>query len=71
MTQAGGKLVPELHERFAGYAQEKGKNFVVMYGAAEATAGPFCVIQLQICDNGPGIIKNIRIRLSNQLGRSR
>jgi acyl-CoA synthetase (AMP-forming)/AMP-acid ligase II len=38
MTQAGGKLVPELHERFAGYAQEKGKNFVVMYGAAEATA---------------------------------
>lgn len=38
MTQAGGKLVPELHERFAKYAQEQGKNFVVMYGAAEATA---------------------------------
>lgn len=38
MTQAGGKLVPELHERFAKYAQEQGRNFVIMYGAAEATA---------------------------------
>lgn len=38
MTQAGGKLVPELHERFAEYAREQGRNFVVMYGAAEATA---------------------------------
>lgn len=38
MTQAGGKIVPELHEKFARYAQEQCKNFVVMYGAAEATA---------------------------------
>lgn len=38
MTQAGGKLIPELHEKFANYASEQGKNFVVMYGAAEATA---------------------------------
>ncbi|MBO4637528.1 MAG: AMP-binding protein [Clostridiales bacterium] len=38
MTQAGGKITPELHEKFALYAHEKGKNFVVMYGAAEATA---------------------------------
>lgn len=38
MTQAGGKIVPELHEKFAKYAEEQGKNFVVMYGAAEATA---------------------------------
>lgn len=38
MTQAGGKIVPELHEKFARYAQEQGKSFVVMYGAAEATA---------------------------------
>ena len=38
MTQAGGKLSPELHKRFAEYAVENGKRFVVMYGAAEATA---------------------------------
>lgn len=38
MTQAGGKLVPELHEKFARYAEERGKRFVVMYGASEATS---------------------------------
>lgn len=38
MTQAGGKITPELHEKFAQYAAEQGKNFVVMYGAAEATS---------------------------------
>ncbi len=38
MTQAGGKITPELHEKFAKYASENGKNFVVMYGAAEATS---------------------------------
>lgn len=38
MTQAGGKIIPELHEKFAKYAEENGKNFVVMYGAAEATS---------------------------------
>jgi len=38
MTQAGGKITPELHEKFAAYAAENGKNFVVMYGAAEATS---------------------------------
>lgn len=38
MTQAGGKLTPELHEKFAQYAKEQGKKFVVMYGAAEATS---------------------------------
>ena len=38
MTQAGGKLLPELHRKFAEYAQREGKRFVVMYGAAEATA---------------------------------
>lgn len=38
MTQAGGKLLPELHEKFAMYAQESGRNFVVMYGQCEATA---------------------------------
>lgn len=38
MTQAGGKLPVDLHERFAAWAAEHGKRFVVMYGQAEATA---------------------------------
>lgn len=38
MTQAGGKLSPELHRQFAEYALEKGKRFIVMYGQTEATA---------------------------------
>lgn len=38
MTQAGGKLIPELHQKFAEFAAENGKKFVVMYGQCEATA---------------------------------
>ena len=38
ITQAGGKLEPELHLKFAEYAERSGKKFFVMYGAAEATA---------------------------------
>lgn len=38
MTQAGGKLAPELHKEFAEYAMDQGKHFVVMYGQTEATA---------------------------------
>ena len=38
MTQAGGKILPDLHRKFAEYAQREGKNFVVMYGQCEATA---------------------------------
>ena len=38
MTQAGGKLLPELHRKFAEYAQKKEKKFIVMYGQTEATA---------------------------------
>jgi acyl-coenzyme A synthetase/AMP-(fatty) acid ligase len=38
MTQAGGKLSPELHKKFAEYAKEQGKHIVVMYGQTEATA---------------------------------
>lgn len=38
MTQAGGKILPELHEKFAKYAEEQGRKFVVMYGQCEATA---------------------------------
>jgi len=38
MTQAGGKLSVNLHEKYAKYALETGRNFVVMYGQCEATA---------------------------------
>lgn len=38
MTQAGGKLTPELHEKFALYARDTGRRFIVMYGQCEATA---------------------------------
>lgn len=38
LTQAGGKILPHLHERFAEYARDTGRKFVVMYGACEATA---------------------------------
>ena len=38
MTQAGGKILPALHRKFAEYAQCEGKNFIVMYGQCEATA---------------------------------
>lgn len=37
-TQAGGKLTPELHKKFAEYAENSGKKFIVMYGQCEATA---------------------------------
>lgn len=38
MTQAGGKIMPELHRKFAEYAKQNGKKFIVMYGQCEATA---------------------------------
>ncbi|MCD8023648.1 MAG: AMP-binding protein [Lachnospiraceae bacterium] len=38
MTQAGGKLSPELHREFAEWSMEHGKKFIVMYGQTEATA---------------------------------
>ena len=38
MTQAGGKLLPALHLKYAQLAEERGFRFVVMYGASEATA---------------------------------
>lgn len=38
MTQAGGKLPPELHREFAQWAALNGKKFIVMYGQTEATA---------------------------------
>lgn len=38
MTQAGGKLSPELHHKFAQWASDNNKKFIVMYGQTEATA---------------------------------
>lgn len=38
MTQAGGRLSPELHLKYAEYAQKTGKRFFAMYGQTEATA---------------------------------
>ena len=38
MTQAGGKLLPELHKEFAEYALNNNIRFYVMYGQTEATA---------------------------------
>ncbi len=38
MTQAGGKLTPELHKKFAEHSIENGREFIVMYGQCEATA---------------------------------
>ncbi len=37
ITQAGGKLSPELHAKFAKWALEKDKKFFVMYGQTEAS----------------------------------
>ncbi len=38
LTQAGGRLSIDLHEKFAKYAHDNDKKFVVMYGQTEATA---------------------------------
>lgn len=38
ITQAGGKLPLSLHKKFAKYALENNKKFIVMYGQTEATA---------------------------------
>lgn len=38
MTQAGGKLSFELHKKFAEWAENNKKKFIVMYGQTEATA---------------------------------
>lgn len=38
MTQAGGRLAPELVAEFATYARANGIDFYVMYGQTEATA---------------------------------
>ncbi|MET3953051.1 AMP-binding protein [Arthrobacter sp. UYEF36] len=38
VTQAGGRLVPEMVQEYAGLGRRKGWDLVVMYGQTEATA---------------------------------
>lgn len=38
ITQAGGRLGEELHHKFGEGLRKQGKEFIVMYGATEATA---------------------------------
>ena len=38
MSQAGGRLSPELQTYYGRYAEKYGKRFVIMYGQSEATA---------------------------------
>ncbi|MCL1854435.1 MAG: AMP-binding protein [Clostridia bacterium] len=38
MTQAGGKLLPALHQKLAEWCLQTGRKFIVMYGQCEATA---------------------------------
>ncbi len=38
MTQAGGRMHPDLTREFASYCQQQGMQFFTMYGQAEATA---------------------------------
>ncbi|MDD3212748.1 MAG: AMP-binding protein [Eubacteriales bacterium] len=38
MTQAGGKLLPDLHRKYAEWCRDTGREFIVMYGQCEATA---------------------------------
>ena len=38
MTQAGGKLLPDLHRKYAEWCQKTNRQFIVMYGQCEATA---------------------------------
>jgi acyl-coenzyme A synthetase/AMP-(fatty) acid ligase len=38
MTQAGGKLLPDQHRKYAEWCQKTGRKFMVMYGQCEATA---------------------------------
>ena len=39
LSESGGKMLPELQEKFARYAQENNKKFILRYGSSEATAG--------------------------------
>lgn len=37
MNQAGGKLLPALHGKFATWCEETGRQFIIMYGQCEAS----------------------------------
>ncbi|MBU3751000.1 MAG: AMP-binding protein, partial [Mycobacterium sp.] len=43
LTQAGGRLRPETVRRYAALGRRRGFDFVVMYGATEATARMACL----------------------------
>ena len=38
ITQSGGKMPPQVHEEFARWTRENGKQLFVMYGATESTS---------------------------------
>jgi len=38
LTQAGGKLLPQLHQKYAEWCRDTGRKLIVMYGQCEATA---------------------------------
>ena len=37
MNQAGGKILPSLHEKLAKWCEETGREFLIMYGQCEAS----------------------------------
>lgn len=55
LTQAGGKLRPELHSELAAWAAEKGVRFFVMYGASEATSR-MGYLPPALAVNNPGVM---------------
>lgn len=43
ILQSGGKLAPELHERLAAFASERGVGFIVAYGQCESACMISCL----------------------------
>ncbi|KTS74618.1 AMP-binding protein [Pantoea stewartii] len=59
LTQAGGKLSTKLHHFFADYARQHNKQFIVMYGAAEATSRMAWLPPEMACEKCGSIGKSI------------
>ncbi|RXW30760.1 AMP-binding protein [Enterobacter ludwigii] len=55
LTQAGGKLRPELHRELAEWAGQKGIRFFVMYGASEATSR-MGYLPAELAASNPGVM---------------
>lgn len=55
ITEAGGKLGKELHLKIAKAMHKKGKDFIVMYGASEATAR-MSIVPSEMAEEKPGSI---------------